>query len=182
MDFYSLGWGSLVWDSRELPLASDWIHDGPSVPVEFARQSQDGRITLVVSRNTKPIPVFSAKLRADSIEGARQLLAAREGVSKKYLKQSIGWWSLSEVSEHAESSSVGTWAKEKRLAGVVWTALKPRFDGALKMPSSQEVIKYLNGLGGKDRQRAKDYVCRTPPEIRTVYRDEIEKTLGWMPE
>jgi len=41
-----LGWGSLIWDPRELKIKnSEWQKDGPNLPIEFARISQDGRLT-----------------------------------------------------------------------------------------------------------------------------------------
>jgi hypothetical protein len=40
-----VGWGSLVWDPRDLPVKGAWRPDGPRLPIEFARQSDNGRLT-----------------------------------------------------------------------------------------------------------------------------------------
>ena len=43
-----LGWGSLVWNPRNLSIInSAWHPDGVLLPIEFARISRDGRLTLV---------------------------------------------------------------------------------------------------------------------------------------
>ena len=176
----SLGWGSLIWDKeKEFPVESGWAHDGPCLPVEFARQSSDERITLVIAHGSRLVRVFSARLKVDSLSDARSALACREGIRKEFSNRSIGYWSPSEVSSHKESKVIGHWACEKGVDGVVWTALKPRFKGETRMPSVDEVIKHLNGLSGSERRIAKEYICKTPPEVRTDYRLAIERELGW---
>ena len=42
-----LGWGSLLWDPRSLPMAGPFRDDGPRLPIEFSRIARDGRATLV---------------------------------------------------------------------------------------------------------------------------------------
>jgi hypothetical protein len=51
-----IGWGSLIWDGRNLDVDGHWRPNGPALPVEFARQSRDGRITLVIVQGAAPVP------------------------------------------------------------------------------------------------------------------------------
>lgn len=48
MNITILGWGSLIWDQRDLPISGDWQLGGPALPIEFSRISRDGRLTLVI--------------------------------------------------------------------------------------------------------------------------------------
>ena len=66
-----LGWGSLIWCPDSLPTIGDWHADGPDLPVEFARQSKDGRITLVIEPGAKRVPVLWTRLTVGSIDAAR---------------------------------------------------------------------------------------------------------------
>jgi hypothetical protein len=104
---------------------------------------------------------------------------AREDIPEKYLSQSVGFWSQDRRSHHSQAASIGDWASTRAIAGVVWTALKPRFAGEQVKPSEALVLKYLSELEGDDRVRAEEYVRRTPAQIRTSYRTAIEATLGW---
>jgi hypothetical protein len=53
-----LGWGSLVWNPGDLPISSAWRSDGPTIPVEFTRQSDNGRITLVITDAAPEVAVL----------------------------------------------------------------------------------------------------------------------------
>lgn len=181
MTIVCLGWGSLLWDPRELPLASEWRHDGPELPIEFTRQSADGRITLVVDPQAAPLTVFSADLDVASLVEAREALAARENITSRYLDRSVGYWSPSGSSGHKECEVVEKWASHTGYAGVVWTALKPKFNGVFTAPTCAQVVDYLESLEGETRSDAERYIRQTPGPIRTAFRAEIERALGWMP-
>lgn len=81
-----IGWGSLIWDPRELPREGVWQEDGPIIKIEFSRVSQDCRLTLVVDENngleTKTRFVFSPR---NDIEDAINDLKIREGTVKKWI-------------------------------------------------------------------------------------------------
>ena len=70
-----LGWGSLVRDPRELPVRRGWLDDGPPIHVEFARQSRDGRIPLVVEPSARPDRALRALMDTERLEDARMRAA-----------------------------------------------------------------------------------------------------------
>ncbi len=181
MKIACLGWGSLVWDPRELPVSSKWAHDGPNLPVEFTRKSKDGRITLAITPDACTVRVFSAVMDVISMGEACSALAEREGISAKYISKSVGHWAASSQSPHPQAGSIGDWAKQVGYDGVVWTALKPKFDQNDMIPNCEQVLTYLGELSGDALEGAEAYVRRTPAAIRTTYRDAIEHTLGWTP-
>ena len=57
-----LAWGSLIWQPKDLLLDTEfgWKEDGPILPIEFARISKDGRLTLVITKNGTKVPVLYA--------------------------------------------------------------------------------------------------------------------------
>jgi hypothetical protein len=181
MTIACLGWGSLVWNPGDLPLSGEWRIDGPTLPLEFARQSANGRITLVIAPGAAPIAVLWCALDVATLDEARQALAEREGIKAAFFERSVGCWSEAARSAHRETASIGKWAEAAGLAGVVWTALQPRFAGRSVQPSIDQVVAHLANLDAEAKRLAEEYVRRAPPQIKTAYRERIERDLGWVP-
>jgi len=173
----SIGWGSLIWDkSRPFPVHGEWKADGPLLPVEFARQSSDGHVTLVLSPGVPAVQTCWAILGVGNLEEAAEALRVREGTTRT----NIGCWPGGSLDE--ASAIIGPWAEAHELAGVVWTALPPKWnDTNGRFPSEEELLDYLSSLTGPLRQKAEQYVRCAPAAIRTPYRAAIEAALGWFP-
>lgn len=180
MKIACLGWGSLIWDPRSLPIQRRWFENGPFVPVEFTRQSSDGRITLVVEPSAVPVRVLWALMLATELQAAKEALRDREGVAVNNWMSRIGSWQRGEPAPQA-MSSLPDWAQPHGLDAVIWTALGPRFNGAERSPTVDEVVQYLRTLTGTARDNAERYVRCAPRQIDTEYRRRIEAELGWSP-
>jgi hypothetical protein len=128
-----LGWGSLTWDSRDLPIFGTWQKDGPILPIEFSRISNDGRLTLVIDeRNGVKVPTRYALSSRTDLELAITDLQHREGTPNR---DRIGFVDLqrNRQSDRALSTAPATcerirlWAWKNRFDAVIWTALGPNF-------------------------------------------------------
>lgn len=174
-----LGWGSLVWDARDLPIQRQWFTDGPLVKVEFMRQSRDNRITLVLHGSAEPVRSLWAFMTVRTLDEAKKALAAREGIPDKNIYKHVGCW-LRGNADPPCIPEIGAWAVSRGIEHVVWTALPPKFKGENgKCPSLEEVIEHLSGRTGPERDNAENYVRRAPKQIDTPYRRHIEARLGW---
>lgn len=172
-----LGWGSLIWNSDALPLKSGWSEDGPSAPVEFVRQSDNGLITLVLDQPSAPLPLLWAELKADTLQAARNDLRVRERTTDR----NIHSWQTGDA-DPALIPNLAEWASARGLDAVLWTGLGPKFAGQQeRRPSMDEVLTYLKGLTGQARKDAERYVRNAPRQIDTAYRRRLASVLGWSP-
>ncbi len=174
-----LGWGSLIWDPRELRLRTQkkpWHRDGPELPIEFARRSKDDKITLVITEGAPPVPVLWADVDFDDVDKARSNLTEREwkGGDPHTV---VGMWTESTSESSPCADRIAQWAQEKGVDAVIWTKLPPKFTEECRVPSKDEVVGHLASL--PDDAKAKEYVRQTPVQIATPYRKEIEERLGW---
>jgi hypothetical protein len=174
-----LGWGSLIWDSRELPIQRNWFDDGPLIHVEFARQSQDGRITLVLAPTEIPVRSLWAVMDTTDITTAREALRKREGCNPTAIG-AIGSWAIDEPSPKFVLG-LPEWAHARGITAVVWTALPPKFGDGGAAPTEDDVIHYLSHLTGAVRDTAERYVRYAPRQIDTAFRRRIEAVLHWTP-
>lgn len=183
-----LGWGSLVWDSRELPIHRQWFADGPLIKVEFLRQSKDGRITLVLHSSAEPVRSLWALMSVQTLEEAKKALAARERIPEQNIAKDIGSWSIGDANPSC-IIDVAAWATSRGVEHIVWTALPPKFkfndkaknkDKNDNYPTRDEVVTYLSELTGPTRDNAEKYIRRAPAQIDTAYRRYIEARLGWV--
>lgn len=181
-----IGWGSLVWDPRDLPLRGQWQNDGPLLPVEFIRESgakggeRGDKITLVIHGGAPRVRTYWALLDVPDLETARRRLAGREGISKRW-DEDIGYVDCgSDARKGEEAEAVAAWAASLGLGAVVWTNLPCKFNGKIgAMPTAEDVIAFLENLDDTKRAGAEGYVRQAPPQIDTPYRRLIEQRLGW---
>lgn len=177
-----LGWGSLVWNPDSLRIQGAWRNDGPMLPLEFARQSSRGRLTLVLlPRLDSFVRSLWVPLAVDTVVEARDTLATRESVRPGRRAADIGQWSDTDTGDTAPPA-IGVWARQKGLAAVVWAALPAKFDGVEgRVPTADEAVAYLRNRQGQERVDAEEYVRRAPRQIASAYRRRFEAELGWTP-
>jgi hypothetical protein len=173
-----LGWGSLIWDPRELPICREWFKDGPLVPVEFTRRSSNRRMTLVIDPSARPVRVLWAVMLPTDLQSAKKALKDREEITATDWLSLIGSWERGDTAPE-NIPDLPQWAEDRGLDAAVWTALKPKFGNEERSPSIDEVIRHLRELSGTARDHAKKYIERAPRQIDTEYRRQIEADLGW---
>jgi hypothetical protein len=171
-----LGWGSLIWDQRELPTSGDWQKGGPILPIEFSRISSDGRLTLVIDeKNGVPVKTRYAESGSGTLGQAIEDLRKREGTSKSM----IGVASTTINNAKAGSDSIKAWDADHKWDALIWTGLPSNFEDIKGVPFTVEnSLVYLSGLVGEDKDEARKYIERAPEEVITPLRRALEKK-GW---
>ena len=179
-----LGWGSLIWCSGSLQIKGRWKEDGPPLPIEFARISEDGRLTLVLCSFTEDVQSLWTHSSYDDLKQAKNNLCEREGT----IMDRIGYISIPDNESDCEAvplvlDSIRQWVEEKALDAVIWTDLPSNFKERTCMKLNEEnVITYLKGLTEDRLKKAEKYIRRAPRQIKTKIRDRIQKEFGWTDE
>ena len=182
-----LAWGSLVWDPRKLQTATKFMADGPLLPIEFCRISDDGRLTLAIDEAFGALcKTYSAPSALESLDAARDDLCLREGMADAraigFVEPASGRQSDFAVESHPQVvATIGAWAESIGYDAAIWTALASNFDewGKGGEPFSvSAAMQYLETLERDDAAkfaRALAYIRKAPPEVETPVRDEVAR-------
>ena len=182
-----LAWGSLVWDPRDLQIATKFAANGPLLPIEFCRISGDGRLTLAIDETFGALcKTYSAPSSLESLDAARDDLCQREGMADA---QAIGFVETASnrqsdlaMENHPQVvATIAAWAESLGYDAAIWTALTSNFDewGKGGEPFSvSAALQYLETLEGEDPAKfaqALAYIRKAPPEVETRVREEVAK-------
>ena len=180
MNIACLGWGTLIWRPESLLIRKQWFLDGPLLPIEFARQSNDGRLTLVITESAKPIRTSWALMATDDLLQAKKYLLARECIPETKMDNFISSVSLKEETTDRIKLVIQSWAISLKLDSVIWTSLPAKFNGTNnRVPTIEESITYLPSLDVNSRNNAEEYIRKAPKQIDTDYRRKFEAVFGW---
>ena len=182
-----LGWGSLIWDPGTLRLVGHWMEGGPSLPIEFSRISDNGRLTLVIDEaHGVDVPTRYAWSAFSDLDKAIADLQKREGSSAR---NRIGFIDIASglTCERARANHplacarILEWSKGQHLDAVIWTAIGPRFQEKTSVPFSVEAaVRYLVGLQEPRRALAIAYICSAPADVVTPVRTKAAAELGFI--
>lgn len=196
MQIAVIGWGSLIWCPGCLRIESRWYSDGPALPIEFARISNDRRLTLVIhpGPQEKPTPdqrTYWAWSEYTTLEEARANLQMREGAKKiddiYGLNIDGDLEGKKDIAAEKISRVIGEWLKSKNgIQAAIWTGLSTNWRRKrYKDFTPEDALRYLDELEcAKDDaeaayNRAHEYVINTPPQIQTAVREIVRMRKGW---
>lgn len=178
MSICVLGWGSLIWNPGGLRITGNWNVDGPNFPIEFARISNDARVTLVIKEEFDKVQTLWSISSFKNLDSAKNNLMIREGISDingiGHFDFCNSSWSIRRCEDQLSEELI-KWNSDKKFDAVIWTDLGPNF--SLKTHrnfSIGNLISYLDNLTLAEFSLAKDYILNTPLQIQTRFRKYLE--------
>jgi hypothetical protein len=172
-----LAWGSLIWDKRKLKISGGWNKNGVFLPIEFARISKDGRLTLVITEQYgTDIETYWAISECQKLEKAINNLKVREGTNEV----NIGFVDLINKKSNSRLSKriidkIYDWGNSNNLDAVIWTDLKSNFQEKEEVKFTIEnAIRYLSLLQGDKKEKAFEYIEKAPELTMTKLRKIIK--------
>jgi len=174
-----IGWGSLIWDPRELPREGIWQEDGPILKIEFSRISRDCRLTLVVDeKNGVEVKTRFVLSPRSGFEDSINDLINREGTIKKWIGYVDIIHEKNSLSYNPNQANiyeiVQNWCRDKSFDAAVWTALLPNFIDEKELEFSiDNALKYITSLPKSAKSNALKYIQNAPIEVLTPLRSKL---------
>jgi hypothetical protein len=177
MKIACIGWGSIVWEKNGLTFSGPWEKDGPYLPIEFARQSDNGQLLLTICENSNRVQTFWTTFQTNDITEAVESLRAIENTYHENINTLI-------KNEQQDGDyirkAINEWLNDKNIDAAVWSGVRPKFKNVEgRKPSLKDVIEYLKNLDRPAYDLAKEYFQVAPVQIQTEYRDRIRNSMKW---
>jgi len=179
MQIAIIGWGSLIWCPGSMRMRILWRRDGPLLPVEYARISKDGRLTLVIHPGCGNQTTLWAVAVAEDIQRARENLREREGTNSRFIHTGSATGEFSEGTPDPVRDAIAKWLEAHHdIQACVWTGLTSNWNEIRKCEFSlADALRYLEEL--TDSARAREYIQNTASQIQTTVRIAVREQLNW---
>lgn len=181
MNIAVIGWGSLIWCPGSLRIRSRWRTDGPVLPIEFARISDDGRLTLVIHSGSTPQPTYWALSELTDLEDARENVKEREGCSLKAVPYFPNDDASLSIPPEVETELESWLASHEEVEVAMWTGLTTNWwEKRNRDFSPEDAVHYLDEVRADRRltktyERSREYVQNAPPSIQTEVRKRMRE-------
>ena len=152
------------------------------LPLEFARISGDGRLTLVIHPGSAQVRTYWAVSECDTLEDARENLRSREGTTLKHVAMARSGDEQSAAMSDG-GIAVFAWLQARQdVEAAIWTALGSNWEekrGRTFTPN--DAGRYLEQLEGGRAEaalaysRACEYIRNTPAQIQTSVREMLRR-------
>jgi hypothetical protein len=170
-----IGWGSLIWCPGALNISTRWRSDGPVLPIEFARISADGRLTLVINPGSREVTTYWALSAFDTLKQTIENLRQREGTALDQIHAVVASNSVHEAGSNS-ASVIRSWLEKAEFVdAAVWTGLASNWQAQRRMPfNTDDAVRYLSELEHEENslcyKRACEYIQNAPTQIQTDLR------------
>ncbi len=187
MQIAIIGWGSLIWCPGCLRIKSNWHSDGPLLPIEFARISNDQRLTLVIHPGSPDQRTYWALSEFETLKDARANLGDREGTQnlKNIHSLTTTGKQLGEIDGQI-FTKIRQWLEtQKNLEVAIWTGVQSNWESRRGKFRPEDAVKYVTELERAKHNpkeafdRAREYIRNAPAQIQTPVRVRLRKMKGW---
>jgi hypothetical protein len=166
-----IGWGSLIWDYKNLPIHLNetecpWIKTNLKLPLEFSRISDkgNGRITLVIDTNGTLNNVYYAPLLSTT-DKKQAIISLRR--REKTNTKNIGY--IDNITNEINSrlpikiiNDIKSWMKNNNIDIAIWTDIETNWESLKgKKFTNKDAFDYFTSINPSMQIKIFNYIYRT---------------------